>query len=78
MSTRSPLRERARAPTPDELDGIPWLAQLLPAEREMAVQALVVNDVSTGEYICRIGRSVTYWFGLICQPKVEMSPDWPK
>jgi hypothetical protein len=44
----------------------------------MAVQALVVNDVSTGEYICRIGRSVTYWFGLICQPKVEMSPDWPK
>jgi CRP-like cAMP-binding protein len=65
MSTRSPLRERARAPTPDELDGIPWLAQLLPAEREMAVQALVVNDVPTGEYICRIGRSVTYWFGLI-------------
>ena len=65
MSVRTSLRERARPAKPDELDGIPWLAQLQPAECDMAVQALVVSEVPTGEYICRIGRQVTYWFGLI-------------
>ena len=61
----SPLRERARAPSALELAQIPWLPSLTPSERERAVDALVVTQVQVGEYICRIGRSVTFWFGLV-------------
>jgi CRP/FNR family transcriptional regulator, cyclic AMP receptor protein len=59
------LRERARPPSALELAQIPWLASLTPSERERAVDALVVTQVQVGEYICRIGRSVTFWFGLV-------------
>jgi CRP-like cAMP-binding protein len=59
------LRERARAPTQQELAQIPWLQRLSESERERAVDALVVSEVQVGETICRIGRPVTYWFGLV-------------
>ncbi|MDQ7745169.1 Crp/Fnr family transcriptional regulator [Hydrogenophaga pseudoflava] len=59
------LRATARPPSLDELGEIPWLNHLTPAERQRALDALVVNEVQVGEYICRIGRPVTYWFGLL-------------
>ncbi|WP_382154002.1 Crp/Fnr family transcriptional regulator [Hydrogenophaga sp. ANAO-22] len=59
------LRDRARPPTQEELAEIPWLKSLTPTERERAVAALVVGDAEAGDHICRFGRPVTYWFGLV-------------
>lgn len=59
------LRERARAPTEAELAEIPWLQRLTPIERQRAVDALVVGEADAGDTICRFGRPVTYWFGLV-------------
>ncbi|MDR7149657.1 CRP-like cAMP-binding protein [Hydrogenophaga palleronii] len=59
------LRERARTPTDKELAEIPWLIGLTEPERERAINALVVTETQAGDYICRIGRPVTYWFGLV-------------
>jgi CRP-like cAMP-binding protein len=61
----SPLRARARALTPEERARIPWLQALDGLERERAEDALIVTVAQVGDYICRIGRPVTYWFGLV-------------
>ncbi len=61
----SPLSTRARALVPDELAQIPWLQALDPAERERAEEGLVLTSAQAGDHICRIGRPVTYWFGLV-------------
>ena len=34
-------------------------------ERERVLGDLLVGDVEAGDFICRVGRPVTYWFGLI-------------
>jgi CRP-like cAMP-binding protein len=62
---RSAIRERARRPTAAELDGIPWLAQLEGEARERALDALEVGEADAGDYVCRYGRPVTFWFGLV-------------
>ncbi|RZL06751.1 MAG: Crp/Fnr family transcriptional regulator [Rubrivivax sp.] len=59
------LRDRARPPTEAELAEIPWLDRLSDAERGRAVAALVVGEAQAGDYVCRFGRPVTYWFGLV-------------
>lgn len=61
----SKIRERARRPTGAELDGIPWLARLDGEARERAIDTLEVGEAEAGDYICRFGRPVTYWFGLV-------------
>ena len=61
----APLAQRSRRAGAPELAGIPWLSRLGPAERERVVADLRVVDVAAGERICRIGRPVTYWFGLV-------------
>ena len=61
----APLAQRSRRAGAPELAGIPWLPRLGPAERERVVADLRVVDVAAGERICRIGRPVTYWFGLV-------------
>ena len=68
------LHQRRRPPTREELADIPWLALLQPAERERAVAALLVGDAQPGDYVCRIGRPVTYWFGLV-EGLLKMSSD---
>lgn len=65
MNTDLPLHQRRRAPTPAELAGIPWLPVLQPAERVRALAHIQVGDARAGDYLCRIGRPVTYWFGVI-------------
>jgi CRP-like cAMP-binding protein len=66
MTAQTPtLRKRARAPTDDELAGIPWLRVLESAQRARAAAALVVAQAEVGDLVCRIGRPATYWFGVI-------------
>ena len=68
------LHERRRTPSAVELAGIPWLTLLLPAERERALDGLRVGDARPGDYVCRIGRPVTYWFGVVAG-LLKMSTD---
>ena len=68
------LHQRRRPPTDQELAGIPWLAALQPAERERAVTSLRVGDALAGDYVCRLGRPVTYWFGVV-EGLLKMSTD---
>ena len=74
MSTDLPLYQRRRAPTATELAGIPWLPLLLPAELERALAQLVVGDAAAGDYVCRISKPVTYWFGVV-EGLLKMSSD---
>lgn len=74
MSTDLTLHQRRRTPTPDELRGIPWLRLLQPEERARAVAELLVGDAAAGDYVCRVGRPVTYWFGVV-EGLLKMSAD---
>ena len=74
MSTELPLHQRRRAPTADELASIPWLALLRPDERERAVSELVAGNAMPGDYVCRFGKPVTYWFGVV-EGLLKMSSD---
>jgi CRP-like cAMP-binding protein len=56
---------RSRAILPDELRGIPWIGQLDEAEMARVVDDLRVVQVDPGELVCRVGRPVTYWFGVL-------------
>ena len=55
---------------------IPWLALLGANERERAEQELKVGDALSGDFVCRIGRPVTYWFGVV-DGLLKMSSDSP-
>lgn len=70
----TPLRERARAPTPAELDSIPWLRALDEPDRHRAADSLMVATALPGDRICRVGRPPTYWFGVI-EGLLKMSND---
>ena len=59
------LRSRSRPLRHDELHAIPWLRALREDERAAAVADLRVVEVEAGEYVCRVGRPVSYWFGLM-------------
>ncbi len=74
MTTDLTLHQRRREPTAAELDGIPWLKLLEPEEYERAVEQLKVGDANPGDYVCRVGRPVTYWFGVI-EGLLKMSSD---
>ena len=74
MSNESSLHQRRRSPTSHECAGIPWLARLTDKERERALAELVVSEAEAGNHICRVGRPVTYWFGVI-EGLLKMSTD---
>jgi CRP/FNR family cyclic AMP-dependent transcriptional regulator len=74
MTTDTSPFHRRRPLTEAELDAIPWMHLLLPAERARAIEDLKVTDASPGEYLCRTGRPVTYWFGVI-DGLLKMSSD---
>jgi len=74
MTTDLTLHQRRREPTAAELDGIPWLKVLKPDEYERAVTHVKVGDAMPGDYVCRVGRPVTYWFGVI-EGLLKMSSD---
>ncbi|MCX7264590.1 MAG: Crp/Fnr family transcriptional regulator [Limnohabitans sp.] len=71
---KSALHQRRRPPAEEELREIPWLALLQTKERERAVNELRVSDALAGDYVCRVGRPVTYWFGTV-SGLLKMSTD---
>ncbi len=70
------LHQRRRSPTALELQAIPWLGLLSAQEHLRACAALQVGDAGSGDYVCRFGKPVTYWFGLI-DGLLKMSNDTP-
>ena len=74
MLTDLTLHQRRRTPTTDELLSIPWLRLLQPEERARAVAELQVGDAELGDYVCRVGKPVTYWFGVV-EGLLKMSSD---
>ncbi len=74
MQTDRPVQIRRRAATDGDLAGVPWLALLRPDERVRAVAELHIGDAQSGDYVCRVGRPVTYWFGVV-EGLLKMSSD---
>lgn len=68
------LHQRRRDPTPQELAGIPWLKVLRREEHDAAASHIKVSDAQPGDYVCRVGRPVTYWFGVV-EGLLKMSSD---
>ncbi len=56
---------QSRVAEPAELAHIHWLEHLDAVERARVVADLRVVTVQAGELVCRIGRPVTYWFGVV-------------
>jgi CRP-like cAMP-binding protein len=48
-----------------ELVNIPWLRALTVGEQELARSGLLAATAQAGDFLCRIGRPPTYWFGVI-------------
>ena len=63
--TELTLHQRRRDPTEEELAGIPWVRVLRADEYQHAVPHIKVGDALPGDYVCRVGRPVTYWFGVV-------------
>jgi CRP-like cAMP-binding protein len=57
-----------------ELSAIPWIRLLSAEEKDRAAADLKVADASPGDMVCRTGRPVTYWFGVI-DGLLKMSTD---
>ena len=74
MAHDIPLHQRRRDPTAAELAGIPWLRVLEPPQWTLAAREVTVGDALPGDYVCRIGRPVTYWFGVV-EGLLKMSSD---
>lgn len=65
VPVRPSVQDRARPATPRELGAVPWMAGLLPSERQQVATGLLVAEVEVGELLCCSGRAATYWFGVI-------------
>ena len=74
MAKESSVHQRRRPLTLAELNDIPWLRLLQADERQRIEPQLVVSDLQTGDHVCRIGKPVTYWFGVL-SGLLKMSTD---
>jgi CRP/FNR family cyclic AMP-dependent transcriptional regulator len=74
MNALSTVYQRRRVPTASEMAQIPWLALLSDSERLRVAPQIVVSDPMPGDYVCRMGRQATYWFGVI-EGLLKMSTD---
>ena len=74
MVYREGLRQRARALSDAEFAAIVWVPRLSADERERVRSELMVTLAQPGDSICRVGRPVTYWFGLV-EGLLKMSND---
>jgi CRP-like cAMP-binding protein len=68
------LPSRSRGAEAADLGFIHWLDRLDAEERARVVADLRVVQVEPGELLCRVGRPVTYWFGVI-EGLLKMSND---
>ena len=74
MSTAPSVFQRRREAHAAELAQIPWVQLLTVEERHQVLPRIVVSDPQPGDYVCRVGRPVTYWFGVI-SGLLKMSSD---
>jgi len=74
MVYRDGLRQRARALSEAEFSAISWVQCLAENERLRVRGELMVTLALPGDSICRVGRPVTFWFGLI-EGLLKMSND---
>ena len=74
MTTAPSVFQRRRALTDEELKLIPWFGLLKENERNRIESQLVVSDPMPGDYVCRMGRQATYWFGVV-EGLLKMSTD---
>jgi len=74
MVSRDGLRQRARALSETEFSAISWVQCLAENERLRVRGELMVTLALPGDSICRVGRPVTFWFGLI-EGLLKMSND---
>lgn len=74
MYTDNPIYQRRRPLHWHELRAIPWLSVLSPHEQDRAAGDLRIAEVPAGEFVCRLGRPVTYWFGVV-EGLLKMSSD---
>jgi CRP-like cAMP-binding protein len=74
MNAITTVYQRRRQPTTAEMAQIPWLALLTESERLRIAPQIVVSDPMPGDYVCRMGRQATYWFGVI-EGLLKMSTD---
>jgi CRP-like cAMP-binding protein len=74
MTTEPTVFQRRRALTDEELKLIPWFGLLKDNERNRIESHLVVSDPMPGDYVCRVGRQATYWFGVV-EGLLKMSTD---
>ncbi len=70
----TPLRQRIRGASADELQRVPWWPLLDSAERERVAADMQVAEAEVGEFLCRIGRPATLWFGVV-EGLLKMSND---
>ena len=74
MAQAPTVFQRRRALTEHELKLIPWFGLLKDSERKRIESQLVVSDPMPGDYVCRMGRQATYWFGVV-EGLLKMSAD---
>ena len=60
-----PLFVRSRMLTQRELDDIPWVGNLSQPDRERAASDMRIVQADVGETLCRMGKPVTFWFGVV-------------
>jgi CRP/FNR family transcriptional regulator, cyclic AMP receptor protein len=68
------LRQRVRLPTETELERVPWWPLLDSAQRTRVAADMQVAEAEPGEFLCRIGRPATLWFGVV-EGLLKMSND---
>ncbi len=74
MTAKISILMRRRALTPTELQTIPWFALLSRQHQDVVAVDLQAAETSAGEYVCRTGRPVSYWFGVL-DGMLNMSTD---
>ncbi len=74
MTQAPTVFQRRRSLTEHELKLIPWFGLLKDSERNRIESQLVVSDPMPGDYVCRMGRQATYWFGVV-EGLLKMSTD---
>jgi CRP/FNR family transcriptional regulator, cyclic AMP receptor protein len=68
------LRQRIRQASAEELRRVPWWTLLDAVERERVAADMQVAEAAVGEFMCRIGRPATLWFGVV-EGLLKMSND---
>jgi CRP-like cAMP-binding protein len=74
MTSATSVFQRRRSLTEQELKLIPWFGLLKDSEQKRIASQLVVSDPMPGDYVCRMGRQATYWFGVV-EGLLKMSTD---